>query len=233
MPKTSRTASRREDSLTRERIVDAAIELLDAGGESALTFRALSQALGTGAGAIYWHVADKSDLLTTACDAVVVRTFAACAGETLPKPTIRAVALGLFDAMDAHAWVGSALMRAGGRLPTIRLIERIGQQVRALGVAEDAQWATVSALLHYIVGVGGQNAANARHAQANGLVREEFLGSVATTWEQLDPRDWPFVHAMAGQFAAHDDRADFLAGIDLLLSGIKRTRPGRSGSAGA
>jgi AcrR family transcriptional regulator len=227
MAKTSRSSPRREDSLSRERIVDAAIELLDGGGEAALTFRALSEALGTGAGAIYWHIADKSDLLTAACDAVVVRTLEACARETSPKATIRAVALGLFDAMDAHAWVGSALMRASGRLPTVRLIERIGQQVRSLGVAEDAQWATVSALLHYIVGVGGQNAANARHAQAHGLVRGDFLDSVARAWEQLPAQEWPFVNAMAGQFAAHDDRGDFLAGIDLLLGGIKaaRSRP--------
>ena len=52
------------------------------------------------------------------------------------------------------------------------------------------------------------------------------MGSVATTWQQLPPQDWPFVQAMAAQFAAHDDRADFLAGIDLLLRGLG------SGSAG-
>ena len=224
MARTTRTTSRREDSLSRDRIIDAAIVLLDGGGEDGLTFRALSEHLGTGAGAIYWHVADKSDLLTAACDTVVVRTLDACAREATPKATIRAVALGLFDAMDAHAWVGSALMRAAGQLPTVRLVERLGQQVRALGVAEAAQWASVSALLHYIVGVGGQNAANARHAQAHGLVRSDFLDSVAATWAQLAPQDWPFVHAMAGQFAAHDDRADFLAGIDLLLAGLTPAR---------
>ena len=224
MATTTRTPSRREDSLSRERIADAAIALLDAGGEDALTFRALSGRLGTGAGAIYWHVADKSDLLTAACDAVVVRTLGACARAAAPKAAIRAVALGLFDAMDAHAWVGSALVRAGGQVPTVRILERLGQQLRALGVAEAAQWATVSALLHYIAGVGGQNAANARHAQAQGLVRSDFLASVGGLWQRLDPQDWPFVHAMAGPFAVHDDRADFLAGIDLLLAGIKASR---------
>ena len=224
MNTTRRPASRREDSLSRDRIVEAAIALLDEGGEDGLTFRALAQRLGTGAGAIYWHVADKGDLLVAACDTVVVRVLDACAREADARAAIRAVALGMFDAMDAHAWVGSALMRAAGQLPSVRLIERIGQQVRALGVAEAAQWATVSALLHYIAGVAGQNAANARHAQAQGLVRSDFLESVAGTWEHLDPRDWPFVHAMAGQFAAHDDRADFLAGIDLLLAGIKAAR---------
>ena len=224
MARTTRSPSRREDSLSRDRIVEAAIALLDDGGEDGLTFRALAGRLGTGAGAIYWHVADKSDLLTAACDEIIARTLAAGAREADPRAAIRAVALGLFDAMDAHAWVGAALMRAAGQLPVVRLIERIGQQVRALGVPDDAQWSTVSALLHYIVGVGGQNAANTRHAQASGLVRSDFLDSVAATWQHLDARDWPFVQAMAGRFAAHDDRGDFLAGVELLLAGIAAPR---------
>ncbi len=39
--KTQRT-ERRTDALSKERIVEAAIEILDADGESALTFRALT-----------------------------------------------------------------------------------------------------------------------------------------------------------------------------------------------
>ena len=59
----------REDPLTRERIVEAAIELLDDEGEDGLTFRALATRLETGAGAIYWHIANKSELLVAASDA--------------------------------------------------------------------------------------------------------------------------------------------------------------------
>src|SRR3954470_15595882 len=50
-----RPAERREDALSRERIVGAAIELLDVMGEGGLTFRALAAHLKTGPGAIYWH----------------------------------------------------------------------------------------------------------------------------------------------------------------------------------
>jgi AcrR family transcriptional regulator len=39
---------RRADALSKERIVEAAIEILDADGESALTFRALATRLATG-----------------------------------------------------------------------------------------------------------------------------------------------------------------------------------------
>jgi len=40
--------------------------MLDVAGESGLTFRALAAELRTGAGAIYWHVANKSELLVAA-----------------------------------------------------------------------------------------------------------------------------------------------------------------------
>jgi hypothetical protein len=106
----------------------------------------------------------------------------------------------------------------------VRIIERIGQQVRALGVPGDAQWAAVSALLSYILGVAGQNAANTQLARTRGAHRSDFLDAVATMWSQLDPDEYPFTRSVAGQLRAHDDRVDFLAGIDLILSGIESPR---------
>ncbi len=43
--------------------------------KAGLRSRALSERLATGPGAIYWHVANKSDLLTAACDAIIARTM--------------------------------------------------------------------------------------------------------------------------------------------------------------
>ena len=213
-------SQRREESLSRESIIDAAIELLDISGEAGLTFRALSERLATGPGAIYWHIANKSDLLTAACDAIIARTMEECVAGEKPKATIRALGLGLFDAIDAHPWVGFALTSPAGLLPMVRILEPLGQQVRALGVPEKELWATLSALLHYILGVAGRNAANGQLARTQGLDRGDFLEAVATMWSQLDPREYPFTRSLVGQLRAHDDRKDFLSGIDLLLRGI-------------
>jgi AcrR family transcriptional regulator len=221
MVKKARSSQRREESLSRDRIIEAAIALLDQSGEDGLTFRALSERLATGPGAIYWHVADRNDLMTAACDAVIVRTINASLAGATPQAKIRALALGLFEAIDAHPWVGSALTRAAGQAPMLRIFERIGQQVRALGVPEDAQWTVASALLNYILGVSGQNAANAQFAQAHKLDRSDFLEALSKAWSQLDPDEYPFARSVAGQLPAHDDRVDFLAGIDLILRGIE------------
>jgi AcrR family transcriptional regulator len=224
MAKNARSIQRREESLSRDRIIEATIAILDGGGESGLTFRTLSERLVTGPGAIYWHIASKSELLTAACDAIVARMMNEPLVDATPEATIRALALCIFDAIDAHPWVGSALTQAASQLPMVRIIERIGQQVRALGVPDEEQWATVGALLNYILGVAGQNAANTQFARTRGVDRSDFLDAVATAWSQLDPDEYPFVRSVAGQLRAHDDRVDFLAGIDLILSGIESSR---------
>ena len=197
--------------------------------ENGLTFRALSERLATGPGAIYWHIANKSELLTAACDAIISRTLKAPLAGSTPEATIRILALGMFDAIDEHPWVGSALTRAPGELPIVRLLERLGRQICALGVPDKQQWATVSALLSYILGVGGQNAANGQLARTRGDNRAQFLKAVSIVWSQLDPKEYPFARSVAGRLRVHDDRMDFLAGIDLILKGIaaprRRRRP--------
>ena len=227
MKKTERRP-RRQESLSRERIVEASIALLDEGGEGALTFRSLSERLATGPGAIYGHIANKGDLLAAACEAIVSRTVDTGVAGASPRDTIRAVALAMFDAMDAHPWVGAALYWSAGQLTMVRILECLGQQLRALGVPAARHWATVSVLLNYILGVGGQNAGNAQAARARGegrnkaagASRDEVLAAIADAWLRLDARDYPFVHAVAAQMRAHDDRVDFLAGIDLILNGL-------------
>ncbi len=233
MAKRAKSVPRREESLSRERIIEASIELLDASGEEGLTFRTLSERLATGPGAIYWHIANKGDLLTAACDAVVARTINVTAvtipEAATPEKSIRAVALGLFDVIDEHPWVGSVLTSAQALSPIVRILERIGQQIRALGVPEEQQWAAVGALVAYIVGVSRQNAANGQLARMRGLDRGEFLEAVSTAWSRLDPEEYPFARSVAAKIRDHDDRLDFLAGIDLILRGIdpqrRRSRP--------
>lgn len=223
MVKKVRNSQRREESLSRDRIIEASIELLDSSGEGGLTFRALSEHLATGPGAIYWHIANKSDLLTAASDAIIARTMTEIV-VAKPEATIRAIALGVFDVIDAHPWIGSALTGERGSSPIVRILERIGQQIRALGVPNDEQWAAVGTLMAYIVDVSRQNAANGQIARTQGLDRSDFLDALSTAWSQLDPKEYPFVCSVAERMRDHDDRVDFLAGIDLILKGLTAPR---------
>jgi AcrR family transcriptional regulator len=213
---------RRADALSKERIVETAIEILDTDGESALTFRALAARLATGSGAIYWHVDNKNELLAAATDDVITRVMTEVVGGAEPREAIRAIALGVFDAIDAHPWVGTQLANEPWQPAILQIFERVGGRLQALGVPERAQFDSATALLNYILGLAGQYAAGARLTPETD--RSAFLAAVAARWTQHDPAQYPFVHRVAAQLAEHDDREQFLAGIDLILTGIGALR---------
>jgi AcrR family transcriptional regulator len=220
--RTQRT-ERRADALSKERIVEAAIEILDADGESALTFRALAARLATGSGAIYHHVASKSELLAAAADDLIARVMTEVVSAAEPREAVRAIALGVFDAIDAHPWAGAQLSGEPWQSAVLRIFESLGGQLPALGVPERAQFDCASALVNYVLGLAGQYAAAAR-LLAPETDRSAFLATVAARWAQLDPAEYPFMRQVAAQLREHDDREQFLAGIELILAGIGTVR---------
>jgi predicted Zn-dependent protease len=64
----------------------------------------------------------------------------------------------------------------------------------------------------------------ARRVLAPETDRSAFLATVAAQWAQLDPAEYPFARQVATQLPEHDDREQFLAGIDLILAGITTVR---------
>jgi AcrR family transcriptional regulator len=217
----SQRAPRRREALSRDVIVQAATEILDADGEDALTLRALTVRLTTGYGAIYHHVADRNDLLAAAGDHVIARIVTDIAADAEPQQTLRAVALGLFDAIVAHPWLGAQLTREPWRPALLDIYEIISKQLQALAVRQRALSDSAGVLVNYILGVAGQNAANARALATSKMDRSTFLATVTAQWERLDPAKYPSMRKAGTQLREHDDREQFLAGIDLILAGIE------------
>ncbi|WP_328854656.1 TetR/AcrR family transcriptional regulator C-terminal domain-containing protein [Microbispora hainanensis] len=228
----ARQSVRRRQVLSREQIIASAIELLDDGGEGALTVRALTERLATGTGAIYYHVGTRDELLDAATEIVIAAALAARTDPASPAPEdeIRATALSLFGAIAEHAWLATQLTTQFARRPsgpvTVGIFERIGRQVRALGVPQAAWFSATSTLVHYILGAVSQHVRFERdaHGAPGDVGREKFLGDVAAAWQDLDADAYPFVRAIAGQMREHDDREQFLSGIALILDGIARLR---------
>lgn len=225
-------SQRRNQVLSREQIIEAAIELLDAGGEGALTVRALVERLSTGSGAISYHVGRREDLLDAATETVVVAALGPKSALTSAAPAeeIRAVALALFDAIADHQWLATRLTLQVIRNPvgpvTVGIFERIGRQVDALGVPRARWFDAASTLVHYILGAISQNARIEGDTSGTDpeVDREEFFDATSSAWQGLDPEDYPFMHAVVGQVREHDDREQFLTGIAVVLDGLTRLR---------
>lgn len=243
---------RRTQGLSRAAVVAAAVELLDAGGEGALTFRALAGRLETGSGAIHWHVADKAQLLAASAEhvmsGVVARAVAAVpdgAGGAGGEPVnvgavgdvvregrvVRAVAAGTFDAIRAHPWVGAQLAREPWQPAALEIFEGLGAHLGGMGVPEQVGFDHASALMTQVLGVAGQYAAAAQ-LLAGTTDRATHLAAVAAGWDDLDPTRWPFLRQVAPRMREHDDRDQFLAGVDLLLAGITAATTATRAGAG-
>jgi AcrR family transcriptional regulator len=220
----AKKTQRRADGLSKELIVKAVSTLLDEGGENALTLRALTTRLNTGYGAVYHHVATKGDMLAAATDDVIARVLTGVVTDGDPREALRGVALGLFDAIDTHPWVGAQLSREPWRPALLEIYENIGRLLDALDVPEHALFDAAGALVNYVLGVAGQNAANARIFADGDTDRSAFLGAIAAQWSRLDPDEYPFVHKAAARLPEHDDREQFLAGVDIFLAGIATLR---------
>jgi AcrR family transcriptional regulator len=219
-------SARRRAVLTRDAIVAAGVELVDAAGPDALTMRAVAGRLGSGVMSLYRHVPDRDALLDLVLDAM--------AGEIPVTPRSgdwRADAAAL--ARDVRA----ALLRRPQL--TVLLTSRLDRAVGGLSALDRALAIFRSA------GLSPQDAVEANHALGNlvagaalwdavgmggvsGEERRARRDEAAAAVDALPPDAFPSVTwAGAALFSGSpDDR--FEAGLAMLLDGIKRRAEGEA-----
>ncbi|HWS36589.1 MAG TPA: TetR/AcrR family transcriptional regulator C-terminal domain-containing protein [Actinoplanes sp.] len=217
--------TRARGRLSRDVVVSAAVELLDEHGERGLTFKLLTERLRTGAGAVYWHVANKDELVRMATDQVIGSVVAGLGDEpgAGAEQRIRTLALAVYDTLDRHTWAASHVVAAHGMPHTMRLLERIGGLVAATGLPEDRHFAVATAIFLYLTSVTAQDAGRAITAGPDAS-RDDLLQQEAERWAALDPAEFPFVTRIAPDLGRHDDRDQFRTGLDLLLDGLRAQR---------
>jgi AcrR family transcriptional regulator len=141
----------RPSPLTRERIVNEAVNLLDQHGVNGLTMRRLAESMGVTATALYWHVRIKEDVLDLALDHIF--------GEVpVPAPTadwrsdVRRLTQNWRAVMLRHPWAPSLIGR-----PVLgpRVLARTEYLQSALvrGGLADLELAVATRLLaNYVIG---------------------------------------------------------------------------------
>jgi AcrR family transcriptional regulator len=217
--------SRRRASHSMEAVLTEAVALLDEAGESALTFRALATRLGGGVASIYWYVSSRDELLDRATDHVVgelLTDVEKLVGGDDPIDDLRVIAVTVFDAIVARPWLGAYFMRNSLLQPnSMRLYERLGQQVLRLDLTPRQRFHAVSAVVGFAVGTAADLGQEPPREVLDGSVdRAEYLDRFAETWRALDPAEYPYVTQIADEFAHHEDAEQFRAGLDLLLAGL-------------
>jgi hypothetical protein len=211
----------RTEPLSRTLVITAAIALLDDLGEDGLTFRSLAMALQTGHGAIQRLIVNRGQLLDAAASAVLAGalTTTTRGSEDDPEQDVIDVSSGFYDAVDAHPWLAGQLVAAPWQSATVDLWERLGDALQRMHVPDDALFTAVATLAAYTVGVANQNATNTRTV-GEYLSRGDAVDAVADRWLDYDEQSHPFVHRVVAQLREHDDRKEFLKGLDIVLDGL-------------
>jgi AcrR family transcriptional regulator len=225
-----RQSRRRRDPISRDAIVQAAIDLLDREGLAALSMRKLADELGTGAASLYWHVGSKDGLLDLVLDEVI--------GEAkIPDPDpghwqdqLKQVARDQRAASLRHPWVVRVSI---GRIPmgpnALRYSERILAILRAGGLPPKLAVqgyllliATINGFTIDETGVDdGPDAADSPlpidrdDLQQVADMARDYIAS-------LPAAQFPTMTALADEFALSnpDERFDLL--IDIFVDGLSR-----------
>jgi AcrR family transcriptional regulator len=217
-------------SLTREQIVAEALRLLDAEGVDALSMRKLAAGLGVGATSLYWHVANRDELIELVIDEIYGELELPTVGETADdwRDAARRLAHSIRSTTLRHPWVVSVLDLVVGSTfagPNLsKATERmfavfesagfeLGEAVRALntltgyvrGVAlADAAWQTWLARRGQTPQQWIDDSLRANEASAADLDR---LRAVVTRYEGTDPEQ--------------TSREDFEYGLERVLDGLQ------------
>ena len=210
----------RRTPLTRERVLQAAVELADRGGNEALSMRKLGQELGVDAMALYRHVRGKDDLLDGLVE-VIVGQIERPTPDSDWKTNLREQAMAARSVMLKHPWARRVLEERGTGGPA------------CLAYIE-----SVLATLHD----GGFSIELAHHALH--VLSSRIFGFTQDLFEEPGPADPPpdeatMLRALAGyprvvelaMAASHegvlgpcDDDVEFAFGLDLTLDGLERVR---------
>ena len=206
-------------------VLAGAVAILDETGTQGLTIRALASRLGGGPASVYWYVSGRDELLDLAADSVLAGVLDAVAdvGAGDPIGDLQAIAVMLFDAIVDRPWLGAYAMRDTGRqVHSLRLYEKLGEQVMRLGLTPRQSFHATSAVVGFVIGTAADMGQEPPAAVASGeMDRAEYLAEATAEWRALDAADFPFIHHIVDEFAVHDDRDQFRAGLDLLLAGLR------------
>lgn len=198
--------------LTRERIIDAAVVLVDANGVEALSMRKLGAALGVEAMSLYNHVANKDDVLNGILERVLTEI-------ELPDPTLawdeqlRALARGFRQAGHDHPGVfpmfGSRAIRSLEGLVPLECAYAI---LRDAGLDEDAALDAFTTMSSFVFGFV--------LTELGGLVDVESGASFDV--DAIDPAVHPRLVEMGTALVRRDADRQFAFALEQLLAGLTR-----------
>jgi AcrR family transcriptional regulator len=221
------TTTKARERLTRERVIDAALRVMDAEGLDAVSMRRVAREVGVEAMSLYNHVADKDDLLRGICDRVM-GGFEFPDGEGDWVERCKAGARAWRRLLQAHPDVMRLFAETHGpdpsSLDSLRPTEFALGLIREGGLSDRDTVQAFHAFGGYIQGFVMMEGGSIQGGSAKGETFGEAAGAI--------PADvFPVLAAVGRYFAECDADEQFEFGLDLMVRGIQAKAA--AGSSGA
>jgi TetR/AcrR family tetracycline transcriptional repressor len=217
----------RPQRITRDLLLDAAMQIVDAEGLEALTMRRLGHAVGAVPAMAYRFFADKSQLVEALADRLFAQARDQGSGAELPTagarwPTelerLRLVAHGIRRALLAHPALAAAAVRRPPRQEaTLRGVDAGLGLLLSAGLGPEDAAKGYQAVLFYTLGFAAIEAPFA--AAADRGVQDQ--ADTHAVLARLPPSDYPHIAATVDHLYGPDLTAQFDHGLRLLLAGLR------------
>ena len=203
-------------ALPLDRILAAALELVDERGADALSMRSLAQRLESGTATLYRHFANRSELVAMMVDRMIGEIdFDVDAVAALPwQQACTSFAQHMFDALGRHGNVASLLI---GHVPmgpnALARREKILATLLANGFPPVVAAHAYATLSRYVLGFAIQLA---------GSAAAEHDARLAAAFHELDPARYPATLAVADDLPVPLEE-EFAYGLRLIVAGLERS----------
>ena len=202
-------------AIASERIVGAALELVDAEGADALSMRALAQRLDSGTATLYRHFANRAQLVAQ----VVDRVFGEVDLDTQPadqswQDSCKAIAHAMYAALGRHPGIAQLLREQTPFGPNAMMLrERSLAVFLDNGFTPDVAARSYATISRFVLGFAIQLSGEP----------DSHSAQDAAVFQGLDLSKFPATLAAAGAMpVALDD--EFAFGLELIVKGLSSGR---------
>jgi AcrR family transcriptional regulator len=216
------TSAERRAQLTRERVLEVAIQLADRDGIESVSMRKLGQELGVEAMSLYTHVRNKDDLLDGMIDAVVGEIPIRPDGADW-KAALRRQVMSARRVLLSHPWAPRVIESRTNASPAVlRYMDAVLGLLREGGFSID--------LTHHAIHVLGSRVLGFNQDLFDDSEKSDPAPDMAATLAQALAEKYPYVTEIAlaathdGGLGGCDDDFEFAFGLDLILDGLDRVR---------
>jgi len=205
--------------LTRERVIQAALSVADSGGLGSLTIRSLAKELGAKPMSVYYHVANKDEILGALVDIVFSEIQLPVPGGDW-RSEMHKRACSAREVLGRHSWaIGLLESRTDPGPANLRHHDTVIATLQMAGFSAELIAHAYALIDSYVYGSALQEAALPfQGPERDGDVMKSIM-------EQMPADEYPHLVHMATSYylrPGYDFGDEFGFGLDLILDGIER-----------